>query len=77
MKLDKKDKDKKKENLKFTINLLERFINLKRSWRNVNDAMLSFLELVNAVAPYSLAWGLGIKAYKFIVGTILGKDMSI
>mgnify|MGYP004484628961 CR=1 FL=1 len=30
MKLDKKDKDKKKENLKFTINLLERFINFNK-----------------------------------------------
>ncbi len=43
----------------------------------MNDAMLSFLELVKTVVPYSLAWGLGIKAYKFVVGTILGKDMSI
>lgn len=38
MKLDKKDKDKKKENLKFTINLLERFINF-----NIVDQ----LEIIN------------------------------
>lgn len=30
MKLNKNDKDKKKENLKFTINLLERFINFNK-----------------------------------------------
>lgn len=43
----------------------------------MNEAMLSFIEIVKAVAPYSLAWALGIKAYKFIVGCFTGKDVSI
>lgn len=43
----------------------------------MNDAMLSFLEIVRAVVPYSVAWGLGIKAYNFVMGAFLGKDVSI
>lgn len=43
----------------------------------MNDAMTSFLELVRYAAPYSLAWALGVKAYKFIVGAMTGKDVSI
>lgn len=43
----------------------------------MNYAMTSFIEIVKYVAPYSIAWGLGIKAYKFIVGSMIGKDVSI
>lgn len=43
----------------------------------MNDAMASFIEIVKYVSPYSIAWGLGIKAYKFVVGALLGKDVSI
>lgn len=41
------------------------------------DAFSSFLELVKAVAPYSLAWALGIRAFNFVVGALTGKDVSI
>lgn len=43
----------------------------------MSEAMLSFLEIVKSVAPYSLSWGLGIKAYKFLVGCYLGKDVNL
>lgn len=43
----------------------------------MNEAMITFLEIVKAVVPYSIAWGLGIKAYRFVVGCFLGKDVSI
>lgn len=43
----------------------------------MNDAMNSFLELVKYAAPYSLAWSLGIRAYKFIVGAMTGKDPDV
>lgn len=43
----------------------------------MNEAMTSFLSLVEAVIPYSIFWGLGVKAYKFVVGAYLGKDVSI
>lgn len=39
--------------------------------------MISFIDIVKAVAPYSLAWALGIRAYNFIVGAFTGKDASI
>lgn len=41
------------------------------------DAFGSFIELVKAVAPYSLAWALGIRAYNFVVGAITGKDVTV
>lgn len=43
----------------------------------MNEAMLSFLEIVKAVVPFSISWGLGIKAYNYIVGAFLGKDVSL
>lgn len=43
----------------------------------MNEAMLSFLEIVKVVAPYSVAWGLGCKAYDYVVGAFLGKDVSL
>ena len=43
----------------------------------MNDAMLSFIEIINYVTPYVVSWGLGIKAFRFVVGCFLGKDVSI
>lgn len=43
----------------------------------MNEAMLSFVEIVQYVTPYCVSWGLGIKAFKFVVGCFLGKDVSI
>lgn len=43
----------------------------------MNEAMLAFIEIVKVCAPYSLAWALGIKAYKFIVGAMSGKDVNL
>ena len=43
----------------------------------MNDAFSSFLVIVNGVAPYAIAWSLGIRAFNFIVGAMTGKDVSI
>lgn len=43
----------------------------------MNDAMISFLELVKACAPYSIAWSLGIKAYRFVVNAFVGRDARL
>lgn len=43
----------------------------------MNDAFQSFVELVKITAPYSLAWGLGIKAYRFIVSAYTGRDAGV
>lgn len=43
----------------------------------MNEAMLSFIEIVKQCAPYSLAWALGIKAYRFIVNAMTGKDARL
>lgn len=43
----------------------------------MNEAMLSFLEIIKVVAPYTLSWGLGIKAYRFVTNAMLGKDARI
>lgn len=43
----------------------------------MNEAMLSFLEIVKEVGPYSIAWTMGIKAYRFIVNAFTGKDSRI
>lgn len=43
----------------------------------MNEAMLSFLSLIEAIIPFSLAWGLGIKAYRFVIGAFLGKDARL
>lgn len=39
--------------------------------------MLSFLTLAGASAPYSIAWVFGIKAYRFIVDALSGKDARL
>lgn len=43
----------------------------------MNEAMLTFLEIVKYTAPYSIAWGLGIKAYNYILNAFLGKDAKL
>ena len=43
----------------------------------MNDAFSSFISLVNAVAPYSIAWALGVRAFRFIIGAMTGKDVTI
>lgn len=43
----------------------------------MNEAMTSFISIVTEVAPYSIFWALGIKAYKFIVGALTGKDVGL
>lgn len=43
----------------------------------MTDAMQSFVELVTACAPYSLAWALGIKAYRFVINALTGKDARL
>lgn len=40
----------------------------------MNEAFVSFIEIVKEVAPYSVAWGLGIRAYRFLVGALTGKE---
>lgn len=39
--------------------------------------MLSFIELVKMCAPYSIAWALGIKAYRFVVSAFTGRDARL
>lgn len=43
----------------------------------MNEAFSSFIEIVRSTAPYSLAWALGVRAYRFVVGAFTGKDVSI
>lgn len=43
----------------------------------MNEAFSSFISIVNSVAPYSIAWALGIRAYRFIVDAMTGKDADI
>lgn len=50
------------------------FFNLERNDKKMNDAFLCFIEIVKEIAPYSIAWGLGIRAYRYIVGAMTGKE---
>ena len=43
----------------------------------MSEAFSSFIAIVNAIAPYSISWSLGIRAYNFIVGAMTGKDASV
>lgn len=43
----------------------------------MNEAMLAFLEIVKFMAPYSIAWTLGAKAYNYVVGAFSGKNVSL
>lgn len=43
----------------------------------MNDAMTTFLQIVYHTAPYSISWALGIKAYRFIVDAMTGRNARI
>ena len=43
----------------------------------MNEAFLSFINIVEEVAPYALAWALGVRAFRFVVGALTGKDVTI
>ena len=43
----------------------------------MNEAFLSFINIVGQVSPYALAWALGVRAFRFIVGALTGKDVTI
>lgn len=43
----------------------------------MNEAMTSFLALVTECAPWTIAWTFGIKAYRFVVNALSGKDARI
>ena len=43
----------------------------------MQDAISTFLSIASATAPYSLAWVFGVKAYRFVVGALSGKDVTI
>lgn len=43
----------------------------------MNEAFSSFIFIVEETAPYALAWALGVRAFRFIVGALTGKDVSI
>lgn len=43
----------------------------------MNEAMLSFLAIVEGVVPYTIAWGLGIKAYRYLTDALLGRNARI
>lgn len=43
----------------------------------MQEAMSSFLVIVNGCFPYSLTWGLGTIAFTAIIRVILGKDLTI
>ena len=43
----------------------------------MNEAFLSFINIVQEVSPYALAWALGVRAFRFIVGALTGKDVTI
>lgn len=43
----------------------------------MSEAFNSFIEIVKACAPYSLAWALGVRAYRFVVDCFTGKDADV
>ena len=43
----------------------------------MNEAFSSFINIVGEVSPYALAWSLGVRAFRFIVGALTGKDVTI
>lgn len=43
----------------------------------MNEAMLSFLAIVEGLVPYTIAWGLGIKAYRYLTDALLGRNAKI
>lgn len=43
----------------------------------MNEAMITFFDMCKEVAPYAIFWALGIRAFRFILGAITGKDVDI
>lgn len=43
----------------------------------MNEAFLSFINIVQEVSPYALAWALGVRSFRFVVGALTGKDVTI
>lgn len=43
----------------------------------MNEAFLSFINIVEEISPYALAWALGVRAFRFVVGALTGKDVSV
>lgn len=43
----------------------------------MNEYAEAFLELVKYAAGPSLMWAFGMKAFKFIVGALTGRDVSL
>lgn len=43
----------------------------------MNEAFLCFVEMVKITAPFSLAWGFGVKAYRYVVDAFTGRDARI
>lgn len=43
----------------------------------MNEAFSSFIVIVDETAPYALAWALGVRAFRFVVGALTGKDVTI
>lgn len=43
----------------------------------MNEAMTSFLALVTECAPYTIAWVFGIKAFRFVINALSGKDARL
>lgn len=43
----------------------------------MNEAMLSFLAIVELCAPYSLAWAFGTKAFFFVIDAITGRNIHL
>lgn len=42
----------------------------------MNEAFTTFIEIISTTAPYSLAWALGIRAYRFLVNAFTGRDVQ-
>lgn len=40
----------------------------------MNEAMLCVLELIKIVIPWDLAWRFGIKAYRYVLDAMTGRD---
>lgn len=43
----------------------------------MNEAFTSFIVIAQETAPYALAWALGVRAFRFVVGAMTGKDVTI
>ena len=43
----------------------------------MNEAFLSFINIVQEISPYALAWALGVRAFRFVVGALTGQEVSV